>query len=163
LVRQVGPLPPPPNLKSGQLIEIMASDKKARGGTLRFVLPRAIGQVDTISGVSEASVRGVLDELREESSRPAMSRASQRVTGRAGELTRDVPRRRRSELAICRPDVRSGDDCVRLPQPGKLCRGNSGIAAHSTAGRLGGHYRFRGTRWAIVWRGVSILFSPSSA
>jgi 3-dehydroquinate synthase len=67
LVRRVGPLPPlPPTGRSAgvdRLIEIMRSDKKTRGGKLRFVLPRAIGKVETVAGISRERVRDVLSAL----------------------------------------------------------------------------------------------------
>jgi 3-dehydroquinate synthetase len=45
------------------LLEIMRSDKKTRGGKLRFVLPRAIGKVETVAGISRDLVRDVLSAL----------------------------------------------------------------------------------------------------
>jgi 3-dehydroquinate synthase len=42
----------------------MQSDKKKRGGKLRFVLPRAIGDVEYGVQVPERTVRGVLAQLR---------------------------------------------------------------------------------------------------
>jgi 3-dehydroquinate synthetase len=42
----------------------MQSDKKKRAGKLRFVLPRAIGDVEYGVEVSERQVRGVLAHLR---------------------------------------------------------------------------------------------------
>ncbi len=42
----------------------MQSDKKKRGGKLRFVLPRAIGDVEYGVQVPERAVRGVLAQLR---------------------------------------------------------------------------------------------------
>ncbi|MGH7706892.1 MAG: 3-dehydroquinate synthase [Vulcanimicrobiaceae bacterium] len=46
-----------------ELIEAMATDKKTRDGRLRFVLPRAIGDVEFGVGVATASVRAVVDRL----------------------------------------------------------------------------------------------------
>lgn len=43
----------------------MQSDKKKRAGTLRFVLPRAIGDVEFGVRAPDASVRAVLQQLRE--------------------------------------------------------------------------------------------------
>jgi 3-dehydroquinate synthase len=64
LVWRVGRLPPlPPSTSIGgaaRLIEIMAADKKTRGGKLRFVLPCAIGKVETVSGIPPTKVRDVL-------------------------------------------------------------------------------------------------------
>ena len=45
--------------------EAMATDKKRRGKKLRFVLPRAIGQVVVTDEVSKATVLEVLEKLRE--------------------------------------------------------------------------------------------------
>jgi 3-dehydroquinate synthase len=42
------------------ILEAMRSDKKARSGQLRFVLPRRLGKVDLFDDVSEAEVRNVL-------------------------------------------------------------------------------------------------------
>jgi 3-dehydroquinate synthase len=63
LVRRVGPLPPLPPTGAARLMEIMRSDKKTRGGKLRFVLPRAIGKVETVAGISRERVRDVLSAL----------------------------------------------------------------------------------------------------
>ena len=47
--------------------EAMASDKKRQGGKLRFVLPRAIGDVVvTRRGAARSTVLGVLQAMREE-------------------------------------------------------------------------------------------------
>ncbi|HEX4003726.1 MAG TPA: 3-dehydroquinate synthase [Candidatus Acidoferrales bacterium] len=43
LVASVGPLPSLGKIRAGQLRPILASDKKARGGRVRWVLPRRIG------------------------------------------------------------------------------------------------------------------------
>jgi 3-dehydroquinate synthase len=45
LVRRVGPLPPLPQVNSRRVLQAMRSDKKSRGGRLRFVLPARIGRV----------------------------------------------------------------------------------------------------------------------
>ncbi|UCH36046.1 MAG: 3-dehydroquinate synthase, partial [Armatimonadota bacterium] len=44
------------------LLEIMAADKKARGGRLRFVLPRAIGDVEVVDDVRPDEVTTALAE-----------------------------------------------------------------------------------------------------
>jgi 3-dehydroquinate synthase len=46
LVRRVGPLPDLPHIPAARVIDAMRSDKKTRGGRLRFVLPRGIGRVE---------------------------------------------------------------------------------------------------------------------
>ncbi len=63
LVRRTARLPRPPAARPGRLLEIMAADKKARGGKLRFVVPTRIGHVETISDIPEKLVRFVLHEL----------------------------------------------------------------------------------------------------
>jgi 3-dehydroquinate synthase len=63
LVRRAGALPPPPAQAPGKLIRIMGSDKKTRGGQLRFVLPDKIGHVETVSTVPIKAVRSVLRDL----------------------------------------------------------------------------------------------------
>ncbi|HUK30314.1 MAG TPA: 3-dehydroquinate synthase [Candidatus Acidoferrum sp.] len=45
LVRRVGALPPLPKVPAAQIVAAMLTDKKTRGGTLRFVLPTRIGSV----------------------------------------------------------------------------------------------------------------------
>jgi 3-dehydroquinate synthase len=56
LVSRVGPLPPLPAVAPARLLRVMRADKKARGGRLRFVLPRSIGRVQVVTGVPEALV-----------------------------------------------------------------------------------------------------------
>jgi 3-dehydroquinate synthase len=51
--------------KPREIWEAMATDKKKRGKKLRFVLPRAIGQVVVTDQVSESTVLEVLEELGE--------------------------------------------------------------------------------------------------
>ncbi|HWN74384.1 MAG TPA: 3-dehydroquinate synthase [Candidatus Udaeobacter sp.] len=60
LVRQMGPLPPWPDARPSELIDGMRSDKKARGGKLRFVLSKKLGQARTFDGVPEKTVESVL-------------------------------------------------------------------------------------------------------
>ncbi len=62
LVRSVGPLPPLPRVTVERLIETMHHDKKARGGVLRFVLPRRIGAADIGVELPEVRVRKILSE-----------------------------------------------------------------------------------------------------
>jgi 3-dehydroquinate synthase len=45
LVASVGPIPPLGKIRVGQLRRILAGDKKARAGEVRWVLPRGIGKV----------------------------------------------------------------------------------------------------------------------
>ena len=66
LARRVGPLPSLPATKSSRLLEIMHSDKKTRGGKLRFVLSRKIGSAETFGRVAPKLVAEVLDDLDRE-------------------------------------------------------------------------------------------------
>jgi 3-dehydroquinate synthase len=50
LIRRMGKLPPWPKVPVKRLIELMGSDKKARGGKLRFVLTARIGKAATYEG-----------------------------------------------------------------------------------------------------------------
>jgi 3-dehydroquinate synthase len=60
LVRRMGQLPPWPDATLREIIDAMRSDKKARGGKLRFVLAKKIGQARTFDGVAEKTVECVL-------------------------------------------------------------------------------------------------------
>jgi len=66
LVRRVGPLPALPATKPSRLVEIMQSDKKTRGGKLRFVLSPKIGSADTFGPVAPKLVDEVLAHLDRE-------------------------------------------------------------------------------------------------
>ena len=66
LVRRVGPLPALPATKPSRLVEIMQSDKKTRGGKLRFVLSPKIGSADTFGPVAPKLVAEVLAHLDRE-------------------------------------------------------------------------------------------------
>jgi len=63
LVRRIGPLPKLPGISEGQIVAAMRSDKKARGGRLRFVLPRRIGRADWGVDVSDELAGAVWREL----------------------------------------------------------------------------------------------------
>jgi 3-dehydroquinate synthase len=56
LVRRVGPLPKLPSIKPARMVELMFSDKKARGGRLRLVLARKVGAVETVDDVAPEAV-----------------------------------------------------------------------------------------------------------
>ncbi len=56
LVHRVGPLPPLAGVAVQPLIRAMRADKKARGGRLRFILPRRIGAVEVVEGIPERMV-----------------------------------------------------------------------------------------------------------
>ncbi|HET7106740.1 MAG TPA: 3-dehydroquinate synthase [Candidatus Acidoferrum sp.] len=60
LVRQIGPLPPWPDVSTREMMDAMRSDKKTRGGKLRFVLSKKLGQARTFDGVPEKTVECVL-------------------------------------------------------------------------------------------------------
>jgi 3-dehydroquinate synthase len=60
LVRQIGPLPSWPDAKPAEIIDAMRSDKKARGGKLRFVLAKKLGHARTFEGVAEKTVECIL-------------------------------------------------------------------------------------------------------
>jgi len=60
LVRRLGLLPPWPNASPRTLLKAMGSDKKARGGVLRFVLSPRIGQAHTCDKVPVEAVERVL-------------------------------------------------------------------------------------------------------
>jgi 3-dehydroquinate synthase len=67
LVHRVGPLPPLPAGASGapaRLVRIMGSDKKTRGGKLRFVLATSIGHVETVPAIPIRTVLSVLAGLQ---------------------------------------------------------------------------------------------------
>jgi 3-dehydroquinate synthase len=66
LVRRVGSLPAAPAQDPDRLLAIMGSDKKTRGGRLRFVLPDRVGHVETVENIPSGLVRGVLTELAAE-------------------------------------------------------------------------------------------------
>jgi shikimate kinase / 3-dehydroquinate synthase len=52
-----------PSFDSSQVLAAMATDKKRIGSRLRFILPRAIGDVDVFGGVSDDLVLAVLAEM----------------------------------------------------------------------------------------------------
>ena len=66
LVRRVGPLPALPATKTSRLVEVMHSDKKTRGGKLRFVLSSKIGSAETFGSVAPKLVAEVLARLDRE-------------------------------------------------------------------------------------------------
>ncbi|HLQ00601.1 MAG TPA: 3-dehydroquinate synthase, partial [Candidatus Limnocylindria bacterium] len=63
LISQVGALPALPKAPPRRLLKLMRSDKKARGGRLRFVISPKIGEAKTISDATEKTVLRVLEEL----------------------------------------------------------------------------------------------------
>lgn len=67
LVFSVGPLPRLPAIPVDRWISAMRADKKSRGGRLRFLLPRRIGQVAAVDGLSEKLVRRIVSGLAKRS------------------------------------------------------------------------------------------------
>src|SRR5712664_3327727 len=60
LIRRLGPLPPWPRVPSAALLRAMRSDKKTRGGVLRFVLSPRIGEARSYDTVPLHVVERVL-------------------------------------------------------------------------------------------------------
>jgi 3-dehydroquinate synthase len=60
LIRRLGPLPPWPHVPPATLLNAMGSDKKSRGGILRFVLASRIGEALSYDTVPEQAVERVL-------------------------------------------------------------------------------------------------------
>jgi len=60
LLHRLGPLPPWPSVSNSALLNAMRSDKKSRGGVLRFVLSPHIGQARTYDKVPVRAVERVL-------------------------------------------------------------------------------------------------------
>jgi 3-dehydroquinate synthase len=52
----------PPTYAFADVWATMFTDKKRQGNTVRFILPRAIGDVDIFNNVTEADVRAILDD-----------------------------------------------------------------------------------------------------
>ena len=60
LTRRLGPLPPWPDVSSSSLVNAMLSDKKTRGGVLRFVLSPRIGEAHSYDTVPPQALERVL-------------------------------------------------------------------------------------------------------
>ena len=63
-VLALGPLPKV-TARSRDVLRLLQTDKKTRSGTVHFVLPRQIGQVEVVSNVPEKVIIGAVDELRQ--------------------------------------------------------------------------------------------------
>jgi 3-dehydroquinate synthase len=63
LLRLLGLPTTAPGLDRQALLDAMTLDKKNKGGRIRFVLPRSLGQVELTDAPTEADVLAVLDEL----------------------------------------------------------------------------------------------------
>jgi 3-dehydroquinate synthetase len=60
LLQRLGLPTQPPPYSPAEVWTAMSADKKRQGNTLRFILPRAIGQVDIFDNVERADVEAVL-------------------------------------------------------------------------------------------------------
>jgi 3-dehydroquinate synthase len=56
LITQMGPLPPVADLSAAAALEAVARDKKVVAGTLHFVLPTALGSVETATDVTTEEI-----------------------------------------------------------------------------------------------------------
>jgi 3-dehydroquinate synthase len=63
LVRQIGPLPRFPTFPAARWQIALRADKKARGGNVRFILPRRIGAVEAAGGLPDRLVLSILKGL----------------------------------------------------------------------------------------------------
>lgn len=71
LLRAFGlPVTPKPDWPTEELLAVMRRDKKALAGTLRFVLPSRLGDVELVAGVPEAVVREVLESHGTDPAKP---------------------------------------------------------------------------------------------
>ena len=61
LLQQVGLPAQPPPYAAAEVWAAMFTDKKRQGNTLRFILPRAIGEVDIFPNIKEAEVKAILN------------------------------------------------------------------------------------------------------
>ncbi|HEX7587996.1 MAG TPA: 3-dehydroquinate synthase, partial [Anaerolineae bacterium] len=66
----------PPEMTTPAILSAMATDKKRVGSRLRFVLPRALGDVEIVDDVPQEDVESILDGIRAKGSLPrSVSRA----------------------------------------------------------------------------------------
>ncbi len=75
LIRRLGPLPAWPRVPTAALLKAMRSDKKARGGVVRFVLSPRIGEARSYDSISSNLVERVLHFT------PHLIQASSRLSG----------------------------------------------------------------------------------
>src|SRR6267143_564745 len=75
LIRRLGPLPAWPRDSAATLVKAMRSDKKARGGVVRFVLSPRIGEARSYDSISSNLVERVLHFT------PHLIEASNRLSG----------------------------------------------------------------------------------
>jgi 3-dehydroquinate synthase len=76
LIRRLGPLPAWPHVPAATLLKAMRSDKKTRGGVVRFVLSPRIGQARTYDAVPTQVVERILHFT------PHLIEASSRFSGK---------------------------------------------------------------------------------
>ena len=69
LIYAVGRLPSIPPFPAERWLAAMRSDKKTRAGRLRFILPRKIGEVSAVDGVSEKLVGRVIGNVTGDAAR----------------------------------------------------------------------------------------------
>ncbi len=62
VLAQVGLPTDPPPYPAAEIWAAMATDKKRQGGSLRFILPRAIGDVDIFADIPEREVKAIFDD-----------------------------------------------------------------------------------------------------
>jgi 3-dehydroquinate synthase len=62
-VDRLGARPPVDDLAADDVLRVLARDKKARAGRVRFVLPTTVGAVEIVPDVAEAEVRAALARL----------------------------------------------------------------------------------------------------
>jgi 3-dehydroquinate synthase len=62
-VDRIGPRPPVSDLRTPQVLDALARDKKARAGRVPFVLPTAIGRVEIHDDVERAEITRALREM----------------------------------------------------------------------------------------------------
>lgn len=76
LIRRLGPLPAWPHVPAATLLKAMRSDKKTRGGVVRFVLSQRIGQARSYDAVPTQVVERILHFT------PHLIEASSRFSGK---------------------------------------------------------------------------------
>ncbi len=73
LTRRIGPLPGWPGCEPELLLDAMRSDKKTRGGKLRFVLAPRIGKAKSYDGIDEKNVLCVLRLMAKSGENPEVA------------------------------------------------------------------------------------------
>jgi 3-dehydroquinate synthase len=78
LIVSYGPVPPLDGVAPASLMPHLAVDKKVRDGKLHFVLPRRIGEVEIMAGITAREVIGVVRQLAKRNPFAKNSSASRR-------------------------------------------------------------------------------------